>query len=574
MTETDQQGRFSFSTDPVGPENYTLYARSPDGRFEYVDNATLTRSANWLQLHINLMATSQATGKILDHDGKPLAGLTLKPTTLHFGDYMGQSQNEETGLPMLWTRRTRSLYAVPEFLQAYWTVTTDADGTFTIPSLPYQCALEAKLVMKPEANLILLLNSRVPADIRLPKPGRVLVRQLDEDASLSFKGAEISCSSVTEEASYMCFQHLKGTMVNAPLVFERVYAGMQTTISQMTFGESPAYLEKPQVIEAVPGQSAEVVLKARAGVTIKGRVIHEETNKPLSQRQEVTIVNDEAKQGPRSKWDSTNNEGYYQGFSTPGTNIVFLILPEVGPINDHRCPPVTQKGKAGQTITMPDLVLKPGKTIEGEVVNHDGKPVPQAHLYSFVTERSRLNLLTDAQGKFTINNLAEDEIVLFAHSEEAVVAVPLVVNLASPPARFKLMPNPRYPLSNEQWLTVYDPDPQQKIKLTLDPQANFFIAGRFVNGLGKQLAALPVHLEWSLRGTGQQSRVTAKKQLMNTATDAEGRFRFGPLWPGQTYLIKNQSNELSGYESASIIGKAGETQDLGTIEMKSKTEKK
>ncbi|MFT3881647.1 MAG: carboxypeptidase-like regulatory domain-containing protein [Gemmatales bacterium] len=330
-----------------------------------------------------------------------------------------------------------------------------------------------------------------------------------------------------------------------------VFPGKGRLLRQENDESCPYYVEQLPSFEVKPGQTTEITLEMKPNVKVVGQVVDVLTQRGLA-RAEVQVTSYDARtRSGQPKHAKTDENGNFEAYVKPGDiRATLTYLPNNYVIEGYEVQiQDTIEGEAGKTVTIPYLKVKPGKSIHGEVVTTNGDPVPHARLYSLQLEgypfsRNQPPAMTDAEGRFRIDQLTNDTIDLCVNSPEGVTLHAEVVDLTKP---------------------------DKLIRIVVDKKNCCYITGQLVDQQGKPLKGMKVTLLWCLRAWGKEYPIL--KGLNITATDADGRFRSGPLCPGEKYdLYWGEKAELRIVEE--IIGKPGMTHDVGTVQMPLKPEKK
>ncbi len=193
-----------------------------------------------------------------------------------------------------------------------------------------------------------------------------------------------------------------------------------------------------------------------------------------------------------------------------------------------------------------DLVVEPGRSLDGKVVGPDDKPLAGAHIaglhqrYGFGEKPEKL-----AGDSFTVAGLgaAASRALVFVHPEKKLARV-LVI-----------------PAGRKDPLTV-----------RLEPTGA--LVGRVLDGAGKPLAGAAVKAAYAfgqtVDGEGARGGLPAPlgfadsgwTELLNgqATTDKDGRFRIAGLAPGLKYRL-----EAPGVERGDLSVRSGKDNDLGDL---------
>ncbi len=278
---------------------------------------------------------------------------------------------------------------------------------------------------------------------------------------------------------------------------------------------------------------------------MRGRILNRQTKKGVAglSLYVVSAGDDRRRYRP---WISvrTDAEGRFSAYVQQGQIAVrFIELLEgyvSSRLESELVKPVKVAG--GAEHTFPDIVLEPAVAVEGIVVDESGQPVPGVQVRTSEDVAGRFGkerLMTDVQGGFVLRDLGMDDVIaLRARSDKAVTDGGVLLNVA---------------------------DQKGPIRLVLSEKAACQVKGRVTDNRGKPVAGATVRLSWHYRGVGRHSQSGYGTRLETLKTDADGRFHSGVLWPGDTYRAQVTAAGHGESESIQVIGKAGETHDLGVV---------
>jgi hypothetical protein len=177
----------------------------------------------------------------------------------------------------------------------------------------------------------------------------------------------------------------------------------------------------------------------------------------------------------------------------------------------------------------------PGRTVRGEVVGPDGRPLAGAKAVGVqaTDERGATTLPTDA---FTAYALAPDRprTVYFLHEGKQLVG--------------------KVTLRGDEEAPV----------VKMQPAAA--VVGRVLDAAGKPVAGVEISFQLSDRGPDEMLRQKLRGWVpLRWTTDADGRFRLGGMFPGLEFMVfATQPGHRSGAaDFGKVTLKAGEVRDLG-----------
>ncbi|HQR08992.1 MAG TPA: sigma-70 family RNA polymerase sigma factor [Gemmatales bacterium] len=543
-TKTDQLGQFRLRSTRRHI-TYVILARSVEGRFAYQRaSATETTPMITNDLKLDLMPSLNAEGRIRNHRGEPVAGAKIIPQFVEFGDFDLRRQGMIS--------RDKQLI-LPELLKPFWTTQTDGEGRLVLPGVPRQSSLAADIQLTHGEYVFLFWDVSRPADIQLPEMGEIVIRFKGVDDPDQLKKAAFYLSVNSGQSglglSYGTSRSIRGTS-GLEMQVKGVFPGKGRLLRQENDESCPYYAVQLPSFEVKPGQTTEITLDMKPNVKVVGQVIDVQTQRGLA-RAEVEVVSFDPKTNSGyPKFVKTDENGNYVAYVKPGEVYAQLsFLPNNYVIEQFK---IYDKiaGQVGQTVTFHQLKVKPGKSIHGEVVTTDGRPVPNARLFSLQLEychnypRSQPYAITDAEGRFRIEQLTNDNIDLCVNSSEGVTLKAEIVDLTKP---------------------------DKPIRIVVDKKNCCYITGQLVDQQGKPVKGVKPRLVWNLNDMGRLGGIGIYLEV--APTDADGRFRSGPLCPGERYQIQTDGEPIQQL-TEQIIGKPGMTHDVGTVQIPLKPEKK
>lgn len=178
-TSSGDNGQFSFPNvdDHTLPDDdarsAVLVARDAEGRLGwlYLNRARFNRAPN----EISLTEVAEITGRVVDAEGRPIAGATLKPRSV----YVSRAIAERVAA----ARNDR-----PDFfadLADQYQATTAADGSFKLSRMPRDSGIIFEVSAPGIDKLRVVLDSGRPANLRLERPGTVAGRVTVPDGDLA-----------------------------------------------------------------------------------------------------------------------------------------------------------------------------------------------------------------------------------------------------------------------------------------------------------------------------------------------------------------------------------------------------
>jgi RNA polymerase sigma factor (sigma-70 family) len=526
-------------------------------------------------------------GRILDLEGKPVAGATVRID--------GHLYFPKNGDLTPWLEAIKTGKATPDLvhLTGLWSpgyaalippVTTEADGKFTIKGV----GRERLVGLRIDGPTIVTRQIKA-----MTQPKETIRRFQDknviDERSATYFGRYGAAFDLVVPPTKPVVGAVRDKATGKPLagvtVSTRIIAGLNgfhENLIRVTTDEEGNYrivgLPKGQgnrivaraadlpylpAVEPVPDtpglEPVKVDFALQRGVWVKGRVTDKATGKPVASGIEYfSLSNNPHLNNVRlddTNWHGTKDDGAFRTVVLPGQGIVAvrstydryrmgigadrikghraegrfeLLLTQpylLHPGNYHVLVPIDPEPGA-ESITC-DVVLDPGRTLTGTVIGLDGQPLAGARVSG---EKPMSYWREEALkgAEFTVESLGDDEsrLVQVMHEGKRLAGSLVIRGNDKGPVRVQLEP----------WGSV---------------------TGRLVKPDGEPMTNVWVNI-------GHVPRVQASK---------DGQFRIDGLSRGLTYsvsVIKDPGYglEISGKNIKDFTIKPGETKDLGEIRVK------
>ncbi len=537
---TDDQGRFAMPRawgqgGPASLHYLSLFARAGDGRIGW-QTTVWRNSVDANDIRIELGPVGEATGRVVDQQGRPVDGVEVTPVLfIRSADPASQDY----------------IRLSPDLARLY-RATTAPDGSFRLAGIPQGGAIQSTFAARGFGKPRISWDTTRPVTIAIDgRIGRIQGRLKPPDVrGLSGRFA----ISLTRWAS---------PDKPAPSSFSRLYFQTVSADPDGTFrfdelppdrytievlpGPGIPFAAQPvKDFEVGPNAVASLEVPLERLLTINGRVVDAGTGKGIAGTQVNGLRVDDTRLIQYTGQAETDADGRYTIATRPGT---IQLQPSSVPraylgLYSKECP----KLEVTADRTWPDLKLAPAMELDGIVVDPDGQPVVGAEVFVLKPNPAGFGLQNDAPirtgpgGTFHLEQLdPDDKLPLWARTRAATTNGEIVIR-------------PK--------------EVQGKLTLTIDPKYAFRIRGMVTDRAGKRLEGAKVTLSWSrryasdrpeMRGTGMGSALEAY-----TIGEA-GWFVFRDLWPGGSYRVTVEARGHSKAEPPEVTGKAGETKDFGKI---------
>lgn len=373
---TNKDGRFRAS--PVPPGRLRAIVRHP-GFVEGISEVVTLGPGAEGHVKIVLRAGATLAGRVVDHAGHPVAGARVEIAATH-GSLV------------------RS------------TLTAD-DGTFAFASVPAEISvtvarpdtIEAPVLRK---NVSLAEQERKELTLTLPEPRDAMSVRVLDDRRYPLANAQVSVLALTAESTLRTtrFTAEDGT-ASVP---DAVGLSLRINVTLPGFAPLSQTLDKAD---------RELVLTLRRGVTVTGEVRTRGGREPL-EGADVTLY---AQTGARH--GRTDPDGRYTLKDLPPGK-ARLVIARKGYAKIERTITIGDVDP-DQIVTVDRQTLEESGTVEGEVVDASGDPVPGARVavdaapaYLPIGPLPPGVAITNAKGKFTLTDVPEGDVVLEAYASE------------------------------------------------------------------------------------------------------------------------------------------------------------
>jgi RNA polymerase sigma factor (sigma-70 family) len=591
---TGPDGGFQFTASKVefGDHGQVVAATAPNYGVGWVEIPAGARRDN---LTLRLVEDNvPITGQIVDLEGKPVPGATLRVLQIN------AATGEDLGPWLEAARRKKglSLQLQSDYLRRFTIavapkVTTDAEGRFRLGGVGRNRLVTAQLsgptivtqwlhiltrtgrtieVTEHEGNTAYgdphTVITYYPASLRHvaapTKPIMGVVR--DKDTKKPLGGATIQ--SLTLATNPIRIEYLVQTTADAEGRYR--LTGMPKGKGNKIMVVPPRGLPYVAVHAEVPDtpglDPVTVDFEMKRGIWIEGKITDKVTGKPVRGAVEYFSLYSNRNLADYPGYDGTflpdfgvgaNEDGSYRVVGLPGPGLIavwarkpYLRAPERGDeygVKEpslstspyHMTNPINYTALAridppkGVESVKRDVALDPGWTFTGTVLSPDGKPLAGVRCFGLTGER-RWEHEPRKTAEFTVRgfNPSRPREVLFQHSGKGLVGV------TQPPK------------ANGGSVTV-----------GLEPGAS--ITGRLVDASGNPRAGIDLEVAFHLKGDSGFRSYSPER----IKTDREGRFRVEALLPGYEFRLEGAKGELH-------LGalRSGQTKDLGDVRMKEKEE--
>jgi hypothetical protein len=440
----------------------------------------------------------------------------------------------------------------PSEPRSRWDATTTesaADGSFRLSALPAasagcvtarhdRFAPETVCVETPAAG-----RAPQPLELRLATGGRLRGRLVDANG-VAVAGANVRVDRLPDDLRSPALLGSRASdrreVVSAAdggFELDRLPPGRkQLAVEAAGFAPLELVAELPAREQGSPGPEVDLgELVLRAGALLRGVVV-DPAGRPLAGA--TVAVRKGAGRGIGHDWvrsigapDATSGaDGHFEVADLPVAEALTVSVIAAG--HAGRRVAITLRGDEREPLR---IELAPGVDVRGRVVDPEGRAVSQALVWCELAEVSagpwiggRLDSRpASSDGTFALAGLPARELIFVASSRDWVESEPRRVNLRNVTGTFEL---------------------------TLTLRRGGSVVGRVTDAMGRPLPKVQIGAG-SVRPTG----------AVGTETDGDGRYRLGPLAPGELELWFRGEGYRPERRSA-VVGSEATTLDLVLLE--------
>lgn len=554
-SKSGADGAFSFF-EVVGKSTWLhLIARDSRGRLGW-NSGSVGPGIN----SIRLRDARDLRGRVIDADGRPIAGARVVPRS-----FFRPASNQTSSA---WSAEL--FPALRTLLEGH----TDKDGGFSLPQIPEQVLVRCEISAPGFGSGYADLDFKAPVVVKLERPGTIsgalaplqgaeaarggyklrLTRQLKELEPGAMQPIIVSHSEVVttnDQGAFRCDGLPPGQYSIAAIQGQgRSIFAHPTTYAEVKPGETTAGISVPVV----------------PTVRLTGRVIGRETQKGVENVEIFGYPFEPSPNGHRridEQAATTDAEGRFELRLPPGKMRVFVshtppeyLVPRPDTQNTPR--------EIANDDEWPTFELSRAVQVEGVVLDEQGQPAPHAELHIDLYRRNGrvydwLPGMSDGDGKLTIRQV-------------------------DPEVRFSLRARTRDAVT-QGFVLVTGSELKGPTELKISKEYVFRLHGKVVDETGLPVPEAKVSLEWErsaygvsgdrpLRSGpgGPQPRfldhTRKRSELAELAADVDGKFASPVLWPGDNYQVIVAAPGYAELKTSAIEGVAGGVHDFGALTMK------
>jgi protocatechuate 3,4-dioxygenase beta subunit len=473
-------------------------------------------------------------------------------------------------------------------------VRTDADGRFEIAGLPPDCLAELEIsgpgVVTHSANVVTRKIARIDIPLGTGGPGyyglefdhpvapgaEIAGNVTDAESGKPVAGVKISAMAIVNQSGWNEAKWVSTTDVDGRFRIEGLPADSEQRLRVVPPLDEPYIpIEGVQVASSGGEGRADIEIKLRRGVMVRGKVLDAETGKPVDatihyhpflSNEFARLYETYSSQFTSAEFNSTRyrtkDDGSFEAVVIPGRGVLSAQTIVRGDYCAGLGAEKLETDPAGRLLAynyaMPNLyqrVLEIDVPADAKVVQHDLTVSQGVHVTLAVTDPQGEPLRgVQASGASPVGGLPSEE------SKQASIELKALrpgerrqVTLLNRQRRLGRMVEVVAP-------TTFDHRAEPRT-VTLEPCAT--VTGRVVDGDGEPISGV------ILAAYALPMGAPAPEQ---TATDANGGFRFAHLPIGTAYrIIGHNSQEVRSFELVKELEfEAGETIDVDAIDITKK----
>lgn len=555
VATTDADGKFRADVPKEVPAYFTVFATKPGFGVAWVEPKYPARTiADADKLALKLTADQPIRGRVLDTQGKPVAGAiigvldVIEPTNGDLDQLLKGSTDGRFGTVGQWEK---VLWVPREVAGA----TTDADGKFEIAGLGADRVVGLTVSGKGLARMSGMVVTRTGVDVaplnRLPAGSM----RKEKGQHAVFYGPT---PTFVVEPGYAVQGVVTAAKTGKPVAncrlevntghWDRIHtttdAAGKYRFDGLTKGMGHyIHATPPDGVDVFPtwadvkeGKGFEAVthdFALAAGAVFAGRVIDKETKQPVpASFQIIPTADNEFAKKPEYEtasrdmvWKGGSRDGVFRIVTVPGKSAVNISVGPTGTLHDQPFHPY----RGGQTleIDLPEtggkehvIEIDRGKTAAVAAVDESGKPVSGLVVAGITltnqdgVEQLRAFALPAADSKFTVYGLGEKE-------KRRVIVIQPEKKLAGS--------------------VVVTPDGDLKVTLAaLQP-----LRGTFTDPDGTPLAGVSMSIEYNVNGLWSLFRDHVPTWKLSAVTGKDGNLEILNVIPGLPFTFGAQKGDTN-----------------------------
>lgn len=429
----------------------------------------------------------RAAFRVLDPDGRPVAGARIAPTAID---------------------RTMMLFVPEELIALLGAETlTDADGRAVMTSfLPEEVAgvrVSVKGYGQQERSFGFGNVGVQTKVIRLQHVGRITGRLVGDPAAVRRRPLRLSSFSPPGDPHQAAFNRELTTDDEGRFEIPEIAVGHHgvRTLPRYDF---PWYAFSQGGLSAIePGKTVELIMPLKPAIHVRGEIRERGTGKPIAGVR-IKVAPDE------SGLLTTDEHGRYECYIPPDLAVARVLSVPPGYMQPEYTLPQVRPAADVTELTLPPVELTRAGAVAGTAIDAHGEPIAGADVMAkWISEEGRpgtgphdLSVRTDTEGRFVFEGVAEGvDVELTAHRYRMHTPEPVVSRVGADVAPI----------------------------LRLDSTRSVALQGRVLDAAGRPIKGAAVRIRSQKRvAPGGQVRGNEPVPFEGIAvllTDADGRFQ-------------------------------------------------
>jgi uncharacterized GH25 family protein len=506
----------------------SVFARDAGGRIGHA-SVHLSQPRVSGEVEIGLHEIEKRTGRVVDAQGKPVAG--AKVVVTGYALFKGIEESE---------RKPRWL-ELPEWERPRHTVHTDKHGRFELAGEPKGYGLWLNVHAEPFGESRFLTHDAEPAEVTLTPLGNVVLRFSGPIEPAKLKGVSWRIEPKVKERP--------GRVERIRFRFGELDGAAEFTIRNVVPGKYsveiwhdprlPALPPALKEVEVAAADKTVVEVKFTPAARVTGKVVNQ-AGKGVEGAQVGLFVqqtNDASARGIGVM--ATDATGAYTAYGPPG----WLSVSVDGPPSGYIAPLARlnpAQVAAGKSHAFSNVVLAPSIDLAGTVVFEDGKPAARA-----VVDPSLMGIgansgpvVADGEGRFVLKDLRPGDVI------EPRVRLGAAVNV----------------------LSVLDAvERKAPVTLVISEKNGVRFRGRVTDQKGTPLLGAKVTIWHNFTGVGRNSSYGIGRRFGEIRTASDGAFESAGHWAKDRFTFKVRLDGYGEAESKLMTGQPGAVVEVPAI---------
>lgn len=344
-------------------------------------------------LQVRCVPASPVVGRVVGPDGKGVPAI-ISPA------FISPEQYDEDGPCQLFLSKD---------LRERFSVRCDATGHYTLTYVPPSFRADLHVAAPGHGQYTTGNAQPIAPVLELKTPGRAEVRVSCPDRPESTAGLQVQVWGNNRGLTY--FSRLK-TDDRGHVALDELQPGTYSVVVAMP-ASSPWQTRGAVNIQVSSGAAAQAELRLENAMLVGGRVLDNDTGEPVAG---AAVWSAASAMAPPSV--TTDAQGRYSLYLLPGEAQIFA-----GSMDYDGPPPSVTMVVSAQARSAPDLKVQRGLTVEGMVVDQEGRPVVGATIYRSSDLYARRRVQSGDGGRFELAYVsATEQVTVWAQHGDAIMS--------------------------------------------------------------------------------------------------------------------------------------------------------